>query len=464
MRKLKLMSMSLVLMLSLISPLTVYATEVTDEILSEETEDPGIEETEEAEDVTEKAAETTDNIITDTTKDEKYSAQVSFEALMPDGFNLGCICEIRNVTTNDVYRLIATATNKHKATIYVEPGEYIVDTLHVDGDENNTYPLAIISGFTVEKDGMAKVETTLLNYDEVKEEADRRLGLVSDTIDEEAVEVVEEKRDSVLPWKMFDVEDGAGRITIEGESTITGELVVEITKGGSNKEAEYRYSLDGGQTFSELLIANNKTALYPLRNDGSLDIDTTYDNSIGLSLVFEDGQDYIRGDIYRYPLCYEYAVKNGSNVNIGKGQIRVTSSEPLKYENDLDIYIKVVKSGKLGEAEMKYSLNGDFNYSDSVIMPAGDDNHLSTFNIDLVSSNKKVGTQRIEITLYDGDGDFAVGDTFNIPISVTIVNKDYTPYLITFAVILITLLFIACLYFRNNLIKENKDYTLESGK
>ena len=243
----------------------------------------------------------------------------------------------------------------------MEPGEYIVDTLHVDGDENNTYPLAIISGFTVEKDGMAKVETTLLNYDEVKEEADRRLGLVSDTIDEEAVEVVEEKKDSVLPWKMFDVEDGAGRITIEGESTITGELVVEITKGGSNKEAEYRYSLDGGQTFSELLIANNKTALYPLRNDGSLDIDTTYDNSIGLSLVFEDGQDYIRGDIYRYPLCYEYAVKNGSNVNIGKGQIRVTSSEPLKYENDLDIYIKVVKSGKLGEAEMKYSLNGDFN-------------------------------------------------------------------------------------------------------
>ena len=95
-------------------------------------------------------------------------------------------------------------------------------------------------------------------------------------------------------------------------------------------------------------------------------------------------------------------------------------------------------------------------------MPAGDDNHLSTFNIDLVSSNKKVGTQRIEITLYDGDGDFAVGDTFNIPISVTIVNKDYTPYLITFAVILITLLFIACLYFRNNLIKENKDYTLET--
>ena len=91
--------MSLVLTLSLISPLTVYATEVTDEILSEETEDPGIEETE---DVTEETEETTDNIITDTTKDEKYSAQVSFEALMPDGFNLGCICEIRNVTTNDV--------------------------------------------------------------------------------------------------------------------------------------------------------------------------------------------------------------------------------------------------------------------------------------------------------------------------------------------------------------------------
>lgn len=94
--------------------------------------------------------------------------------------------------------------------------------------------------------------------------------------------------------------DGAGSISVEGNPNNVYQVVVEITGTGSLNDGMFRYSLDGGNIFSE-------EQTIPLA--GSYELPET-----GLTLVFageENPQEFKEGDVYSFETT-EPALNNQS--------------------------------------------------------------------------------------------------------------------------------------------------------
>lgn len=350
-----------------------------------------------------------DSYITETVKDEINTAQLTFHCIMPDGFNLGVYAEIRNTNIGKSYQLLATSVNEYISRMYVPEGFYEIENIYVAGDTKNQYPMDIPESFLLYGDDMYTLETTLLNYDEIKKEADIRLGVAEDTAAVPAETLLETQKKPVSPWRSVEhTGDGGGQISISGTCVIPVHMILEITASGEIGEAEYKYSTDGGNTWSDVgLVRRSATAIPILTTD-------TGEES-GLNLSFDGYGQYLMMDEYRFNSAYEYAITNASG-NSGNGEIHLTSEEII-YETDYKIVVKIVSTGGLGQGIFKYSLNGGLTFSGDEVIP--DD-----------------GVYQIPGTLLyltfwhpDADGRFPVGNMYEAEIRGDKSNRNYVPYI-----------------------------------
>ena len=103
---------------------------------------------------------------------------------MPEYFNLASFVQIMNVETNKTYQIIATYSNTFLARMYVPAGEYVVLRCGIYDDGINEYPMTQPEGFIVEENDNHTIESTLVNYDEIAEEAKRRMENKPETPEE----------------------------------------------------------------------------------------------------------------------------------------------------------------------------------------------------------------------------------------------------------------------------------------
>lgn len=378
-----------------------------------------------------------DSYVTQSEKDEINSVQLTFRCIMPEGFNLGVYAELKNANTGTSYQLLATSANEYISRMYVPEGYYEIQNIYVAGDTKNQYPMDIPEGFFVYSGDMYTLSSTLLNYDEVMEEANRRLGIAEE---EETKEVAEEPKEKpVSPWRSVEhTGDGGGRISISGTCKIPIHMIIKITATGEIGEAEYQYSTDGGATWSEVgLVRRSATAIPIITTDTGADC--------GLFLNFEGYGKYLMTDEYRFSATYEYPISAAAG-NSGLGEVHLTSTDII-YEEDYKVIVKIVSTGAPGEAVFRYSLNGGLSFSKDEVIPK--------------DGIYEIPETYLMLTFWhpEADGKFPVGNSYEAEIKGDKSNRSYFPYIIILCVILIFALFI--LYYHYARMKDkNGDYVL----
>ena len=306
--------------------------------------------------------------IVSTTKDEVNNSQLVFSCVMPEYFNLGAYVEMVNRETGDLYRMIATAKNRYKNVMFLPEGSYMVVSVGIVGDDMGTYPMVPVEDFELTENSMTEISSTLMNFDEIQKEAYKRMGLLEGVTETEEVLVETEETDSkweeetvTVPWRVITaLNEGSGKIELSGTSSFSGDVVIEIMETGSVNEGEFRYSLDGGETWSENKVIASKYVLTEVIEE--------YETSTGLELNFFSDQEYISGDKYTYTAEHEYETSNSGNINVGQGMIRLTTDGVI-YSDEIVLTVVITKTGNNNEAFFKYSLYEGGAYTESIPIP-----------------------------------------------------------------------------------------------
>lgn len=385
--------------------------------------------------------------IRTTVHDEVNTVQISLLCKMPQYFTLGVKMELLNLDTDEMYEIVATNANNYYGKLYVPAGSYTVASVMVDGDITDKYPMEYPEDFTVYDDSNHSIETTLVNYNEIQAEAYERLGLdengnpkTEEDPDEYEETVYEEdtvtENNDLLPWRIVTHEgSGEGMASISGTANGNYDIVAEITTTGVGQTAEYRYSTDGGSTWSDVRIVSSEEIS---TTDGS-------DTSTGLKINFNSMDEYVQGDRYLYTSCYEYKTRSDGKMN-GSGQIRIASSEII-YDAKYQLRVTITKTGACGKAMFKYNLNGVI--SEETLVPTD-----GTFEIPDTG---------ITVTFWDAGGKFVVGDNWYVEIKGETGVKDYTPYIVGAIIIAISIVFAIFTYF-TKLKDKPTDYVLKPYK
>lgn len=389
-------------------------------------------------------------VITTTTHDEVNTVQLSLHCKMPEYFTLGVRMRVFNNNTGDTYEIVATNANNYYGKLYVPAGEYTIASVIVDEDITNEYPMEYPDDFVVEDDTNHSMETTLTNFDEIQKEAYARMGLDENGNEiVEVAEVVEEPTEeeeittasNILPWRVVNhTGEGSGEVKITGTSNGAYDVIVEITASGKGKEAEFHYSTDGGEHWSDVAVVNT-----------AVEMETADSESIGLSLNFNMYDDYTAGDQYTFTSTYEYKAKSENAVN-GNGEVRFVS-DGVVIGDKFEISAEITKTGGIGTAEFRYTINGD--QSENILIPLQGPEGYSIYTI---------SDTNISIHFYVADdGKFVVGDAWSCEFKGEKEEKDYTIYMIAGAVLVIAIIFMVYAFFNG---KKDKlsDYRMMTYK
>lgn len=422
--------------LLLASPITVFAApsevEASEEtLISEEetTEEEATEDTDADALLGEDDADTEEvyddyTPITTTIHDEVNTVQLSIHCVMPEYFTLGVRMRIVNTDMDKMYEITATNANKYFGKLYIPAGNYTVASVMVDGDITNRYPMEYPEDFSVEDDSNHSIETTLVNFDEIQKEAYERMGLDENgneiaevEEDEVPVEEPEEKSSNELPWRIVTHEGtGEGKVSFAGTTDGVYNIVVEITSTGKGKEAEYHYSTDGGENWSDVMVV-----------DSGKDLETQSGHEIGFSINFDSNKEYIQGDRYTYDSEHEYETKIESRN--GTGSIRLTS-DGVVYGGKMKVNVTITKTGANGEAEFRCDINGK---KTEGVVPA--DGFYS------------IPDTNMKITFFAGEDKFVVGDSWNSEFKGEPEERDYTVYIVVGIGGLMALVFLVYSYY-----------------
>lgn len=197
---------------------------------------------------------------------------------------------------------------------------------------------------------------------------------------------------------------GTGRIEVQGVPRVTGSFRVQITAAGNLGAASWRWSDNGGATWS---LAQVLPTLQPVSLAGT-----------GLSLYFYPGQGptyFAAGDEWRFSAVAPAKITvSAFNIATPIGRCStgtITPSGPA-LARDLTIDVCIYGGGTLGEATFIYSVNGSA-ASVPQVVPGG-----GTF---------LVPNTGITLTFDPGPGStyYAPGDSFRI-ISRGVVTVDIT--------------------------------------
>lgn len=383
-----------------------------------------------------------EEIITQTQKSEINNALVSFKAEVPEYFNLGAFVEIQNVEGGEIYRINATAKNEYIGRMYIPDGDYQVINCAIDGDIAQQYPLSKPDDFSVDNRSNAVLECRMLNFEEVEKEAQARVS-AKEGETQATDEPDQEKSDAdlfgpisepVLPWReVSHTGDGYGRVSVSGTSNGVYDFIFEITSTGKPKSGEYKYSSDGGITWTDIAVI--PTGAYEL-------VSSVTGEKTGLKVTFDTSDEFLIYDTYSFSTIHEYQLKE-IGTQYGRGKILLTSDGEVENTDYLPD-IKITSTGENGEAEFEYSLNR-LDRSDRITIPLDGIYHIP----DTV----------LTITFYDGDGEFVVGDEWAGEIKGITTDKDYTPFVIGAVIVLIIILILIYLFFSSYKDKP-EDYSL----
>lgn len=346
-----------------------------------------------------------ETVITSTSKSEENNSQVTIKGSIPDKFGLDLYCDFRNEETGVVYRLFALYKNDYTAFLFVPNGNYKVIQCGVWGDTTNKYPLNYQDSFTLAREDFFTIEPSLIHEDEIKEEIERR----ENDIDEQEEEYTEETELEVKeivkkePYHWRKIKKSAGieaDVTVNGISKSDYDIIIKFVKTGEVNDAEFIYSMDGGETWStnELL----KGSFMP--------------NKCGITFEFPTddvtGQSSTWTAIYKEGETIEFSVKKEFDINAetSKGGI-INAYLNDKCYTDAKVVVKITKSGKKGEATFDYSLDEG-----------------ATFTGENIPMNQDYLMTEIPVVLQFTDlaGAYVVNDTFSFEVKGEPVEKDTT--------------------------------------
>ena len=396
----------------LMCPVTVLGTENVEASLEEPLEDAAAEEgadesgngSDAPEDGTKEAytgaqdGDEDEEYITITQKDETNNVQVTFHLVAPEGFTLGAFLDIEHEQSGKVYHILCTAANNYYGRMFVPEGDYHVLNIGIADDIANQYPMIRPSDFSVEKNANRVIESTFAYYDEIDGEAKRRLSgdFSGEPEEPEEEEVKTPQYNGSYPWrKVGHVGEGSGRISYKGTSLTMSDYIIEITRSGNETTAEFRYSTDNGEHWSDIRVVG-ETDLYTTPNK----------RNTGLTLSFGKGS-YTAGDTYTFYTDYEYVVTNDTMNNVF---IRVYSTEQPK-NTDYELRIKITETGKRGTGRFKYALDG-IHFSEEVLIPE--------------EGNFDIPGTVLKLVFVDDNGNFTVNDIFKASIEGIWDKRDYT--------------------------------------
>ena len=381
-----------------------------------------------------------EEVITLTQKSEINNALVSFKAEVPEYFNLGAFVEIQNVEGGEIYRINATRANEYIGRMYIPDGDYQVINCAIDGDIAQQYPLSKPDDFGVEYGSNAVLECRMINFEEVEKEALARVSAKegeTETTEEPDADLFGPISEPVLPWReVSHTGDGYGRVSVSGTSNGVYDFIFEITSTGKPKSGEYKYSSDGGATWTDVAVI--PAGSYEL-------VSSATGMKTGLKVTFDISDEFLIYDTYSFSAIHEYQLKE-IGTQYGQGKILLTSDGEVENTDYLPD-IKITSTGKNGVAEFEYSLNR-LDRSDRITIPPDGIYHIP----DTV----------LTITFYDVDGEFVVGDEWAGEIKGITTDKDYTPFVIGAVIVLIIILILIYLFFSSYKDKP-EDYSLREG-
>lgn len=371
-------------------------------------------------------------VITKTEKNSENCCQVSITAKMPEEFKLDYFIEFQNKLTMQTYRMIGYHDNDYVSYMFVPAGSYYVNEVSVWGDNTSKYPMVLPEDFTVAENENVCLETTLVNYDAIESEAKERLG-----IGEESNLTESDLYTSVMPWyRPIHTGTGSNNVVRTGIATEALDIVIKIAKSGSINEAEMQISHDGGTTFSENILVPSSYEITYIDEKGK-----KHETGIKISFPNTKTDLLVEGDTYEFLTECEYSVSRNC---VGSGYMRAYSSGITPA--DITLFVLFKSTGKPGEATFTYSYNG----------AGGPFNP----NIKTVPEDGIFKIENVGITLeFHCDGEFKVGDNYEISIPKTKIKKNYTiPVMIFIAVVAVFLIFayMFLLSFR----ETNQNYTL----
>lgn len=247
-----------------------------------------------------------------------------------------------------ICRIMATAANEYIGRMFVPAGKYEIVECAVDGDMAMKYPMTVPEGFEVGKGGNAVLECTMVEFEEVQAEAYERMnsslspeGKMSDAEKENRADAgaagegrtgedgladgfftgIEE---TVYPWREVEhIGDGYAEVKIRGVSNGFFDYVFVITATGKPGKGEFKYSVDGGENFSDVMVI--PAGAYELTvPEGSGGENYVAGEKTGLSVVFTPGDEYLVYDEYRFSSVREYALRE-TGAQYGDGAVQLCS-------------------------------------------------------------------------------------------------------------------------------------------
>lgn len=371
-------------------------------------------------------------LYAETEKNEVNNCRLIFTARIPDGFGLDVQLTVCHKESGSMYQVVANAANDYYGYLYVPAGEYEVLSCSVCGDGTGKYPMNLPEGFLLLGNDSYMVESALMDFDRIAEQIRRaKEGTAEDVNEDGEKETGEGFREvaEVLPWRQV-VTEGICRSTVTFDGVSNGEyqIVIEVTKSGSVRDALYHYSLDGGESWSEERHMEKV----------SVEMGTT-----GLTVLFEHGgeAEYYAGDRYLLSVEKEYAV---TSTNSAPGTIYFHVDGELKA--NLDVAVRMYGAGTARGNAFYYSLDGGKTYSEVTLVPDS-----LVFQIP--------GTE-YQVTFVDVLGDYRENQTFYISETLPALDKDYTPVLMSLAVFLMILGIVGYSYMKSMMDKDS-DYKFQ---
>lgn len=300
------------------------------------------------------------DVITDTNKSEENNCQVNIKADIPEGFALDLFVDFKNVENGKTYRLYSLYKNNYSAYIFVPNGSYEIIECGVYGDNINQYPLNKPEDFYIEENAVYTISTSLIKQEEIEDIIEERMNDSEEAEEDNELDVVEFKNDEVYPWRVLTKSAGIeANVTLTGRSEKDGDIIIKIVKTGELNEAEFIYTLDGGETWSnnQLLtrtFSPEKTGLIFNFPDGD-----TSGQSASWKAVYKEGETI------EYRSYIEFDIDEVTS----KGSTLYAYQSDTIYQN-AEVVVKITKTGTVGEAMFNYSLDGGNTFKEADILTA----------------------------------------------------------------------------------------------
>lgn len=303
----------------------------------------------------------------ETAQSAESSCQVTIHANLPERMGLNCYVVIQNTETGQTFLTPLYAENNYLDYLYVPAGTYEVIEQAIYDDTENKYPFIEQAAFTLDEQSIYTIETTISNYEEVENiiaEKIEKNELREQTLEEESVviEPVVVTKAAKEYISNFDVETlGNGEMAVIGDigsQNCEAYYYIKVVEEGPLGQVKVAISYDDGASFE-------KEEIVPLSG-------IIVDSKTGLTLRF-GSCDYTMTDGFK---CFipdpTKAITYNGEENV-KSYITVDSESGYAFDviatNHLDIVTEIRKTGGLGKAVARVSLDNGVTYGEEFIIP-----------------------------------------------------------------------------------------------